>query len=233
MFITYVVLDPRKPGSFQHPFGVFEYQPAYVGKGRPERPLDILSFLEGRVKAYSGQLIDNWLNGMKAEGYLSVPVITVYEGDEITAFATERILTKHFGIIPEGGILMNGRHGGDDGWSMSPETKALLSELNSGKNNPNFGRKWSQSQHEKWANTWRSKDRSKRPESMAACWSGMRRKYEIISLSGETFVVDDLTKFCKEQSLPLSSFRKTLDAGGGIVSRTRPSFVDGWVIRYI
>ena len=231
MFITYIVLDPRKPGSFQHPFGNLNFQPAYVGKGRPERPLDIVTFLEGNLEAYSGLLINNWLKGMKNKGYTSLPIVTIYEGDEVTAFATERILTKHFGIKPEGGILYNGRHGGDDGWSMSPETKALLSELNSGPNNPNFGKKWSKERFEKQVKAWKSKDRTRTSESMLNCWEAMRRTYEITTDTGEKITTKDLTKFCKERSLPLSTLRKSLDAG--VISRKRPSCVDGWSIKYL
>lgn len=234
MFITYVVLDPRKPGKFEHPFGIFDYQPAYVGKGRPERPLGIVSFLNDELSSCSGQIVDNWLLGMKNLGYKELPVITVYKGDEVTAFATERILTKHFGILPEGGILMNARHGGDDGWSMSEETKALLSELNSGKNNPNYGKKWSVERHKKWRSTWAKKDRSRSPESMAKTWSAKNRKYEIISAAGETFIVDDLTAWCTENKHPLSAFRSALKTESGvIISKKRTSRVEGWSIKYL
>jgi hypothetical protein len=233
MFITYVVLDPRKPGSFPHPFGVFDHQPAYVGKGRPNRPLDIVTFLEGDLQSYSGRLIDNWLKGMRDKGYRKLDVVTVYEGDEVTAFATERILTKHFGIKPEGGVLMNSRHGGDDGWSMSSDTKCLLSELNRGENNPNFGKTWSDERRKKWMTSWKKKDRKRSRESMARTWAGKNRKYEIISVTGETFSVDDLTKFCAENKLPLSALRSALKTEDGIVRGIRrPSRVDGWSIKY-
>lgn len=234
MFITYVVLDPRKPGVFGHPLGAFDYQPAYVGKGKPDRPLDIISFLEGRTNMYSGKLINNWLKSMRSKGYTSVPIITIYKGDEITAFATERILTKHFGIIPEGGILFNLRHGGDDGWSLTPETKALLSELNSGPNNPNFGKKWAAGQHEKWRTTWDSKDRSRSPESMANCWAAMRKKYKITSREGDVYITENLTKFCGEKNLPLSTLRTALKSDDGIAKgKKRESRADGWHVQYI
>lgn len=231
MFITYVVLDPRKPGSFSHPFGEFDHQPAYVGKGRPNRPLDIVTFLEGEIDTYSGTLINNWLFGMRSRGFRSLPIITVYEGDEVTAFAVERVLTKHFGIKPEGGILMNGRHGGEDGWSMSPETKSLLSELNSGKNNPNFGSTWSEERRKKWHRTWSKKDRTRLPDTMKNAWAATQRTYEIITTDGEVLTTTDLTKFCEERSLPLSTLRKALN-NGVIASKKRPSRVDGWSIKY-
>ena len=183
MFITYAILDPRKPGSFPHPFGVFDYQPAYIGKGRPSRPLDIVTFLEGNLQSYSGRLIDSWLSGMRKQGYKSLPTITIYEGDEVTAFATERILTKHFGIKPEGGVLMNARHGGDDGWSMAPETKALLSDLNSGKNNPNFGKKWSEERRKKFLKSWKKRDRTRSPETMKNAWKARSRVFTVASIA--------------------------------------------------
>ena len=234
MFITYVVLDPRKPGVFECPVGSFDYQPAYIGKGKPDRPLDIISFLEGRTNTYSGKLMNNWLKCIKAKGFMSVPIVTVYKGDEVTAFATERILTKHFGIIPEGGILFNLRHGGDDGWSLSSETKALLSELNSGPNNPNFGKRWTEERRQKQMCAWKSKDRTRTPESMANCWASYRKKYRITSCEGDVYLTEDLTKFCAEKNLPLSTLRTALKSDDGIAKgKKRVSRVDGWHIHYI
>jgi hypothetical protein len=231
MFITYVVLDPRKPGSFSHPFGVFDHQPAYVGKGRPNRPLDIVTFLEGGISSYSGQLINNWLKGMRSKGFTSVPVIAVYEGDELTAFAVERVLTKHFGIKPEGGILFNGRHGGEDGWSLSEDARKNLSVKNIGENNPNFGSTWSDERRKKFLKSWSKKDRTRSPETMKSAWAATQRTYEITTNTGEVLTTTDLTKFCEERSLPLSTLRKALNSGV-ITSKKRPSRVDGWSIKY-
>jgi hypothetical protein len=170
---------------------------------------------------------------MRNKGYKDLPIIKFESADELLAFSLERVLTQHFGIAPEGGILLNERHGGEGGWSLSDNTKKILSKINSGEGNPNFGKKWSEDRHNKQRIAWASKDRSKTPESMAKTWAAKNRQYEIITNTGEVLMTSDLTKFCKDRSLPLSSFRKTLVAGGGIVSRTRPSAVDGWSIKYI
>ncbi len=178
--------------------------------------------------------MDHWLTGMRSLGYTSLPIITVYEGDEVTAFACERILTKHFGIIPENGILFNARHGGDDGWSMSSETKSLLSELNRGPNNPNFGKKWDEARHKKWHASWAKKDRSRTPEQMAKTWAAKNRRYKVTNLEGETFIVDDLTAWCQSHKYPLSAFRTALKSKDGFVkSLKRASRIEGWQIRYI
>lgn len=234
MFITYALLDPRKPGVFQHPFGTFDHQPVYIGKGRPDRPSWVKRVLSGCTDEYSGRLVNNWLSCIRDLGFRSVPVVIIKETDEVTAFAVERILTKHFGIVPEGGILYNGRHGGDGGWSLSAETKELLRELNSGKNNPNFGKKASDETLRRRAETWSKKDRSRSPESMSNAWEAMRREYKITTNTGEVHLVKNLTAWCSEHKYPLSALRAALKSNDGIVkSKSRCSRIEGWQIKYL
>lgn len=230
MFVTYVVLDPRKPGNFQSPLASFLFKPVYIGKGKPDRPLDILSFLEGRCDSYSGKRINNWLKGMRNKGFREVPIVTIHEGDEEQAFAKESILTHHFGIIPEGGILYNQRHGGAGGWSLSDDTKTLLSKINSGEGNPNFGKKWSEERHAKQIRAWKSKDRSRSSEQMMKTWIAMRRKYLVTSPIGEVFETDHLTKWCNERGHALSALRASLKHNTPISPK---SSMYGWSISYL
>lgn len=233
MFITYIVLDPRKPGRFSCPFASFLCQPVYIGKGKPHRYQGILSVLKGDKGGYSGEMFNRWLKGMRKKGFTEVPII-VFEGlDEELAFATERILTEHFGLKKQGGILFNSRHGGEDGWSLSEETRKKLSQINSGSGNPNWGKKWSEERHEKQRATWKSKDRSRTPESMAKAWEATRKTYKITTCEGIEFVVDDLTKFCLENGYPLSTLRKALKTDGAVKSSKRKSTLEGWTISYV
>lgn len=233
MFITYVVLDPRKPGEFSCPFASFLYQPVYIGKGKPNRHQGILNVLKGDKDAYSGEMINRWLKGMRKNGFTEVPIIVFDHQNEELAFAMERILTEHFGLKKEGGILYNSRHGGEDGWSLSEETKKKLSQINSGSGNPNWGKKWSEEQHQKWRQTWESKDRSAPRSQMEKAWEANSRQYKITTADEIEFVVGDLTKFCKDHGYPLSTLRKALRTDGVIKSSKRKSVIEGWTIRYV
>lgn len=233
MFITYVVLDPRKHGTFSCPFASFLCQPVYIGKGKPNRHQGILNVLKGDKDSYSGEMINRWLKGMRKKGFTEVPIIVFEHNDEELAFAMERILTEHFGLKKEGGILYNSRHGGEDGWSISEETKKKLSQINSGSGNPNWGKKWSEERHQKWRETWESKDRSAPRSQMEKAWEANSRQYKITTNEGAEFIVSDLTKFCQDQNYPLSTLRNALKNGGIVKSSRRKSAVEGWIIRYV
>jgi len=233
MFITYVVLDPRKPGKFSCPFASFLCQPVYIGKGKPNRHHGIQYFLEGNTDVYAGKMINRWLIGMRKKGFRELPIIAFEHQDEELAFAMERILTEHFGLKKEGGILYNSRHGGEDGWSLSEETKKKLSQINSGSGNPNWGKKWSEEQHQKWRQTWESKDRGAPRSQMEKAWEANSRQYKITTNEGVEFVVHDLTKFCQENKYPLSTLRNALKTDGVVKSSKRKSVIEGWAIRYV
>lgn len=233
MFITYVVLDPRKPGKFSCPFASFLCQPVYIGKGKPNRYQGILNVLNGGKEGYSGEMINRWLRGMRKKGFTDLPIVVFEHHDEELAFAMERMLTEHFGLKKEGGILYNSRHGGDDGWSLSEETRKKLSQINSGSGNPNWGKKWSDKQREKWKTTWASKDRSRTPESMSKAWEATRRVYKIVTDKGEVLFTKDLTRFCAETGYPLSTLRNALKGDGVVRSTKRKSTIEGWKICYV
>ena len=233
MFITYVVLDPRKPGEFSCPFASFLYQPVYIGKGKPNRHQGILNVLKGDKDDYSGEMINRWLRGMRKKGFTEVPIVVFDHHNEELAFSVERILTEHFGLKKEGGILYNSRHGGEDGWSLSEETKKKLSQINSGSGNPNWGKKWSEERRLKWHQTWESKDRRAPRSQMEKAWEANSRRYKVTTNEGVEFIIDDLTKFCQDHQYPLSTFRKALRADGIIKSSKRKSVIEGWSIHYL
>jgi hypothetical protein len=227
MFITYLVLDPRVPDV------EFGHRVVYVGKGREDRPNNIREVLVGRSRGHSGKRFNNWLRKMRTLGYTEVPIIKQPHTSEEAAFAAERELTQRFGLIADGGQLLNGRHGGDGGWSLSEEQRAHLSRINSGSGNSNWGTTWSDERRAKVAATWKSKDRTRSPESMAATWAPTRRRYKITEPSGVEHAVDDLTNWCSQNGHPLSAFRRALKAGGVVASGMRKqSRVNGWKIKY-
>lgn len=227
MFITYLVLDPRVPDE------EFGHKVAYVGKGKFDRPDAIKDVLSGRSKGYSGKRINNWLRKMASLGYRELPVIKQPHSSEEAAFAAEAALTRRYGLMCEGGQLLNSRHGGDGGWSLSQEQRDHLSRVNSGEGNSNWGKKWTEERRAKWYATWKSKDRSRSPEVMMKTWAGARRRYIVTPPDGDAIEVEDLTKWCAEHGHPLSAFRKALKADGVVTSGTRgKSRVEGWRIRY-
>lgn len=234
MFFTYIALDPRKPGRFQTPFCSFLFQPAYVGKGNFDRTNGINEVLrDPSLKPHSGELLHSWCKKLRKEKIFEVPIIRIAAEDEIHAFAMEEVLTRHLGIIPEKGMLYNGRHGGQGGWQVSGRTKELLSLLNRGENNPNWGKKWSEERRAKWHASWQKKDRTRTPESMQAAWEAKRRTYIITPPNDKSVKVDDLTNWCSENGHPLSAFRKALKADGVVRSGARKkSRVEGWHISY-
>jgi hypothetical protein len=234
MFFTYIALDPRKPGRFQSPLCSFMFQPAYVGKGNQGRTNGINEVLrDPSLKPHSGELLHTWCKKLRKEKILEVPIIRLEAEDELHAFAMEEILTRHFGIKPEGGVLFNSRHGGQGGWTVGERTRELLSLLNRGENNPNWGKKWSEERRAKWFASWGKKDRARTAESMAASWAAVRRKYVITPPGAEPIRVDDLTAWCSENGHPLSAFRKALKAGGIVKSGSRgKSRVEDWCITY-
>jgi len=232
MFITYVVLDPRKEEIFSCPFSTFLCKPVYVGKGKPNRHHGIQYFLEGNTNVYAGKMFNRWLIGMRKKGFRELPIIVFEHQDEELAFAMERILTEHFGLKKDGGILYNSRHGGEDGWTLSEETKKKLSQINSGSGNPNWGKKWSEERHEKWKATWASKDRTPSRSQMEKAWEANKRIYKIVTDKGEVLFTEDLTRFCAEAGYPLSTLRNALKGDGVVKSSKRKSAVEGWKISY-
>lgn len=231
---VYVYLDPRKPGIFlcssDPKDWTFCFQPIYVGKGTGER-YKISTKVNLPSYKYRNEVLENKINSIIKSGNEPSVVLLSCE-TETEAFELERKLTDKFGIYPNG-LLCNLKPGGEGGFSLTNETKAKLSELNSGENNPNYGRKWTESQREKWLTSFKSKDRSRSPESMKKTWEGKNRKYLIKDLNGNEIIVEDLTKFCQENSLPLSALRFALSNGNIVKSKRRKSRIEGYQIFYI
>ncbi|WP_407308190.1 NUMOD3 domain-containing DNA-binding protein [Acinetobacter sp.] len=239
MHVTYIALDPRKPGRFTTPFCSLLFQPVYVGKGDKYRARHINDVLKDvDAKPHSGELLHDWCVGMRRLGFTDVPIISLDADDEDHAFDMEGVLTRFIGIKPEGGILFNGRHGGIGGWVMTARTKELLSHLNTGENNPNWGTTWSDERRKKWYATIEEKRKAgtnkRTPESMSKAWEANQKSYLITSPDGAEFVTNNLTIFCQDNNHPLSGFRKALKGDGVVKSGSKKkSRIEGWAISYL
>lgn len=223
---VYIYLDPTKPGKFLSPFVSLSFSPFYVGKGTGTR-YKLETKTDG--KASNGVLRNRIA---KIRKIIEPEILIIPCDSEDAAFALEYILTSHFGIFPNG-HLCNFRQGGKGGFKLTNETKSKLSRINSGENNPNYGRKWTSEQHEKWQTSFKSKDRKRSPESMQKTWDGKNREYLIRDTGGNEVTITDLTKYCKENLLPLSAFRYALKNGNRVKSKKRISKVEGYEIFYL
>ena len=230
---VYVYLDPRKPGSFpcsdDSKDWTFTFQPFYIGKGTGER-YQLSTKMDLPAYKYCNKVLENKIKSILKEGKEPNIVILTCETEE-EAFELESRLTNQFDIYPTG-LLCNLKHGGKGGFTLTEETKAKLSELNAGEKNPCYGRKWTPERREKWMNTIQSKDMSRSPESMQKTWEGKNRQYLIRDTEGNEIIVTDLTKYCQENSLPLTAFRYALKNGNRVQSKKRVSKVEGYEIFY-
>lgn len=224
-FYVYIYLDPTKPGHFDSPYLCLTKSPFYVGKGTGERYKFETKTSEDECNQFLRRKI------LKIRKEIEPEVLLIPCESEESAFSLEFLLTEYFGIFPKG-LLCNLRPGGKGGFFLTKETKAKLSEANRGENNPNFGRRWTEERREKWLKTFKSKDRTRSPESMQKTWEGKNRKYLIKDLSGNETIVDDLSKYCQENSLPLSTLRFALKNGNVIKSNRRKSKIEGYQIFY-
>ena len=224
-FYVYIYLDPTKTGYFDSPYLCLTKSPFYVGKGTGERYKFETKTGEDECNQFLRRKI------LKIRKEVEPEVLLIPCESEESAFSLEFLLTEYFGIFPKG-LLCNLRLGGKGGFSLTEETKAKLSEANRGENNPNFGRKWTKEQREKWEQTIKSKDLSRTAEMMQKTWEGKNRKYLIKDLSGNEFIVDDLTQYCRENSLPLTALRYALKNGNVVKSKRRKSKIEGYQIFY-
>ena len=231
-FYVYVYVDLRHRENWLSHKLSLQYRPFYVGKGSGSRYIHHTMDILKEKNHYNTQML-NYLLPIVEHFELDYSIICIDCDTEQDAFDLEEQLTRQWGIMPRG-PLVNLRHGGNGGYSLSETTKKKLSACNSGRNSPNYGTKWSPERRAKFLTSWYSKERVKPRSEMEAAWAANARKYEIHSTDGMRYEVSDLTKFCAENGLPLSALRKALKHPLGLVtSKRRKSKLDGWTIKYI
>lgn len=147
-FYVYVYLDPRKAGKYCYKNLSFLYEPIYVGKGRNKRYLDHLRCLDkkiGKINIFKNKLheIATLFSKQEIQHY----ILLKNNLTEQQAFNLEMELIKQIGRIDlKAGPLTNLTNGGDgaSGAIRSKEMKIKYSESKKGKNNPNFGKFFSE-----------------------------------------------------------------------------------------
>lgn len=230
---AYIFMDPRKLQIHLTTIVSILYAPFYVGKGTGDR-CDPETRLEDENPFFRERLLELKLLGL-------LPIVLVIEcNTEEEAFTIEFQLSQCLGIYPTGDMC-NLRFGGLGGFTLSEYTKKLLSDLNSGEKNPNFGKPWSQERRSKHKATWDKKREAgltkKSHEEMSHTWAGMRRRYKIVSSDGTIYETGDLTNFCKDHDFPLSAIRTALKSPNNTVTskfgKKRLSKIEGYRIYYV
>ena len=239
---AYIYVDPTKTCKIFTNRLTLLYEPFYVGKGTGNRHNWLL-------EANHPDLNRILKHKMQSLSKLKItPECMIIECDsEIEAFQLEDELTHQIGLLIEKlGPLRNARHGGIGGFALSNDTKKILSDLNSGNHNPNFGKKWTDERKAKFKETLQKSIASGKivysHERMQALRSKHLKTYKITFPTGEEVIVTNLTKWCKETNNPLSSLRIALKNGGTVMSEcargyigsgSKPSKLDGVKIEYI
>lgn len=131
-FYVYVYLDPRKHGRYIYDNYCFLYEPFYVGKGKGYRYKDLNS---------RNYYFKNKINKIKKFDLESIIVKLKEDIKEKDSFILESKLIKAIGRkdIDEG-PLINFTDGGEgvSGYKFSENHRKLLSDRNSGINNPMY-----------------------------------------------------------------------------------------------
>ena len=135
-FYVYVLLDPRKEGSYSYDKYVFCHEPFYVGRGRKNRCY--FHTLPSRLdENYIGLTGHNPRKIRKIkkilEQELELIILKMYEN---LSFEQSKVLEKEaiasIKRIEDGGPLTNLMQGGDgiEGFSLSEEAKSKIGEGN-------------------------------------------------------------------------------------------------------
>jgi len=146
-FYVYALLDPRYPGKYQYswcPFS-FLYKPYYIGKGHGNRINEHFNRPSPSVlkNPRFNKMKQNTTKKIKETGLDPIGIKLYNNLEEETAFDLECFFICAIGRkIFNQGPLTNMTAGGEGAYGIkrSPETCKKLSKLNSGTNNPNYGK---------------------------------------------------------------------------------------------
>jgi hypothetical protein len=127
-YVVYCYLDPRKPGIFLFGNLKFDYEPIYIGKGKPNRPQRHLTLYKNNTNRFYSKLQSIIESGLTPEYKIIKSDLT-----EEKSFEYEKHFIELIGRIENNGTLTNLTNGGEgmSGFKFSEESikKMSLSRL--------------------------------------------------------------------------------------------------------
>ena len=135
-YITYIYLDPTKPGAFRYGSYFFDYEPFYVGEGIYDRRLDHLHEAKNNsVPKYANRHKFYRIRKLLVNGLSPIIIIIANKLEKIAAQQLEINLIKTIGRADNrNGPLLNLTAGGD------------INPILFGNRNPMYGRRWTDKQ---------------------------------------------------------------------------------------
>ena len=209
-FYVYALLDPRKPGRFVYGDVEFEFEPFYIGKGAGYRAIRHIQYVKTKAKwGWQNKFKHSKIRKILAEG-LEPQIVKLKEKlthDEAMVLEMETI--KSIGRFQLNGPLTNMTDGGEGtlGVSRSGVKNGMFGVK--GKDHPTFGKALNLG---KKRTEEQKKAASKRQSGEKNCWFGKcndpmiaaaaiknSRLWEITTPEGETIIVFNKAKWCKEK----------------------------------
>lgn len=214
IYYTYIYLDPRKPSSVDTSIMGFLFEPFYVGKGKSDRLLKHMN-LKNTTNSLKIDKIKRILNA----GVRPI-ILKISENlSEQEALSLERLLISEIGTKwcikdIKRGPLTNMTSGGD-GWSLSEETKKVLSIANSGVNNPMFGKHRTEEEKQKlrdFRKTFKHTEATKKhfSEIRQDGNNSNAKKWKIKLPSDQIIEVKDLKGWCGKNNINYNTLFNTL-----------------------
>jgi hypothetical protein len=201
-------------------------KPFYVGKGIKRRAWDHLGGKDGNPDSFKNKKIRKAIREGK---YILVEFLNMHLSAD-DAEMWEVFWIAEYGRRDLGfGPLTNGTDGGEGCSNPSAETRKKLSEAATGENNPLFGKSHSEETKKKISDSMSGRklseehkdkigksnlnsirDYSKR--NISNIVKAASKLWKIITPDGDEVIVENLTRFCKEQGL---NFPRMCDVAKG------------------
>ena len=170
-FYVYVYLDPRKKGLYDYGKYSFEYEPFYIGKGSKNRMYYHTYKLNKKYR--HNNFLYRKINKINKDGFSTI-ILKVKENlDEGDSFEFEKKLIKLIGNCYNKGPLTNMTDGGEgtSGWKVSKELRKKHSDIKKG------------------------------IPLTEEHISNKSKIWLVISPQGDKQVINNLNRFCRENSL--------------------------------